>query len=97
MWPDTILKKVCLYLINNDLLNKVKDVLIGAQAAGAVILYYLAIVIGKIIVKANNSRMLVEDGDPLKLIEDCVRRVPKSLEWSGQKEITCYLRRKRKR
>lgn len=63
-------KKGCPNWLNNDLLKKVSDVMIGTRAAKEVISSCLVIEIGKGVAKANNPTMLMESGGLLELTED---------------------------
>ena len=75
-------------LLNHNLFKKVKDVMLGARAAGAVISRRFVIAIGKDVVKDKNTTPWMETGGPLELTKDWARGVLKSLEWTKQKETT---------
>ena len=75
-------------MLEEHLLNKVKDIIVGTRAAGGVISRRMVIAIGTGVVKANNPDILKEFGGPVELTEGWARSVLKSLNFSKRKGTT---------
>lgn len=75
-------------LLADDLLGKVKVLMIGTRAAGTAISRRLVVAIGKGVVKANCPQNLLENGGWLDLTEDWARGVIKSMNWTKRKATT---------
>ena len=74
--------------LREDLLNKVKDIIVGTRAAGGVISRRMVIAIGNGVVKANDPNILREYGGHLELTEGWARRVLASMNWTKRKGTT---------
>ena len=75
-------------LLDENLLNKVKDVIVGTRAAGGVISRRMVIAIGIGVVKANKPDILKEFGGSVELTEGWARSVLKSLNFTRRKGTT---------
>ena len=75
-------------LLNDNLLKKVKNVIVGTRAAAAVISHCLVIAIGKGVLKTSNPTMLMQNGGSLELSEDWTRDVLQFLKWTKRKGTT---------
>lgn len=74
--------------LSEDLLKKVKVLMIGTRSAGTAISRRLVVAIGKGIVKANNPKSLRENGGWIELTEDWARGIIKSMNWTKRKATT---------
>jgi len=74
--------------LSEDLLKKVKVLMIGTRSAGTAISRRLVVAIGKGIVKANNPKSLRENGGSIELTEDWARGIIKSMNWTKRKATT---------
>ena len=68
-------------LLNDHLLKKVKDIVIGTRLAGGVINRRQVMCIAKGVVKANNPNLLTEYGGGLELTNGWARNILKSIGW----------------
>ena len=75
-------------LLNDHLLQKVKDIINGTRAAGGVISRKMTIAIGNGVVKANDPSLLKQYGGPLELTEMWARGVLTSLNYSKRRGTT---------
>ena len=79
------MKKGRPFFLSEDLLKKVKVLMIGNRSAGTDISRRLVVAIGKGIVKANNLKRFRENGGWIELTEDCARAIIKSMNWTKRK------------
>ena len=72
--------------LSDDLMEKVKTIMIGTRTAGTAVSSRIVMVIGNGVVKSNNPILLEENGGSLQLTEDWARGDLKSLnpvKWRG--------------
>ena len=81
-------RKGRLNLLSDDLVAKVKTIMIGTSTAGTAISRLIVIGIGNVVVKSNNPILLKENGGPLQLTEDWATRVLKSMNLVKRKGTT---------
>ena len=72
-------------LLSDDLMAKVKTIMIRERTAGTAISRRIVIGIGNGVVKSNNPIWLKENGGSLQLTEDWARGVLKSMNWVRRK------------
>ena len=75
-------------LLADDLLSKVKDIIIGTRATGGVISRRMVIAIGNDVVKPNNPDVLKMYGGHIELTEGWARNILNSMKWSKRKGTT---------
>ena len=76
-------------LVRDDLLQKIKEVVIGARLSGAVISRKMVISIGKGVLKANDPNNLREfRGHTTLTDDDWARSILQSMDWVKRKGTT---------
>ena len=75
-------------LLSDDLMAKVKTIMIGTCAAGTAISRRIVMANENGVVKSNNPILLKENGGSLQLTEDWARGVLKSMNWMKRKGTT---------
>ena len=75
-------------LVRNDLLQKIKEVLIGVRLSGAVISRKMVISVGNGVLKANDHNTLSEFGGHITLTDDWARSILQSVDWIKRKGTT---------
>ena len=75
-------------LVDDEILKKIKDVLIESRLAGTVISRKTVVAIGTGVVKANEPKILKEFDGSLELTEGWTQKVLKSVDWVKRKEAT---------
>ena len=75
-------------LVDDAILKKIKDVIIGSRLAGTVISQKMVVPIGTGAVKANEPKILREFVGNLELTEDWARNVLKDMNWVKRKGTT---------
>ena len=75
-------------MVEDVILEKIKDIIIGTRAAGTVISRRIAIAIGKGVIKANNPQLLTEYGGSITLTENWARGLLSSMNWVKRKGTT---------
>ena len=74
--------------MDDEILKKIKDVLIESRLAGTVISRKTVVAIGTGVVKANEPKILKEFDGSLELTEGWTQKVLKSVDWIKRKEAT---------
>ena len=74
--------------VNDEIMLKIKEVIIGIRLAGSVISRKMVISIGKGVLKANNPNSLSEFGGHVTLTDDWARGVLNSMNWVKRKGTT---------
>ena len=75
-------------LVDDEMLKKMKDVIVGSRLAGTAISRKMVIVIATRVIKANDPNILREFGGSLELTEGWARSVLKSMDWVKTKGTT---------
>ena len=75
-------------LISDDLMKKIKTIMIRTRAAETVISRRIVMAISNGVVRSNSPTFLKENGCSLELTEDWVRGIIKSMNWTKRKDTT---------
>ena len=74
--------------MEDDILKKLIDVIIGSRLAGTVISRKMVVAIGTGIVKTNGPNILREFGGSLELTEGWARNILKGMDWVKRKDTS---------
>ena len=74
--------------MEDDILKKLIDVIIGSRLAGTVISRKMVVAIGTGIVKTNEPKILREFGGSLELTEGWARNILKGMDWVKRKDTS---------
>ena len=72
-------------LVDDEMLQKTRDVIIGSRLAGTVISRKMVIAIGTGVIKVTEPNILEEFGGSLELTESWARNVLKNMDWVNSK------------
>ena len=75
-------------IVRDELVQKIKEVIVGVRLSGAVISRRMVISIGNGVLKANDPNTLSESGDTITLTEDWARGILRSMDWVKRKATT---------
>ena len=75
-------------LEDDEMLKKIKDVIIGSRLVGTVISREMVVAVGTGVVKANEPKILRKFGENLELTEGWARNVLKGMDWVKRKGTT---------
>ena len=75
-------------LVDDEILKKIKDIIVGSRLAGTAISRKMMIAIATRVIKANDPNILREFGGSLELTEGLARSVLKSMDWVKRKGTT---------
>ena len=75
-------------IVRDELVQKIKEVIVGVRLSGAVISRRMVISIGNGVLKANDPNTLSEFGGTITLTEDWARGILRSMEWVKRKATT---------
>ena len=87
-WPPKLSKVGRPNLLDEVLLQKVKDIIVGTRLAGSVVNCKQVVCIGRGVVMANDPNLLRDFGGDLDLSEGWARRVLGSMKWVKRKGTT---------
>ena len=71
--------------VNDEIMLKIKEIIVGIRLAGATISRKMVIAIGTGVIKANNPSLLLEFGESVRLSENWTRGVLKNMNWVKRK------------
>ena len=77
-----------LIIVRDELVQKIKEVIVGVRLSGAVISRRMVISIGNGVLKANDPNTLSEFGGTITLTEDWARGILRSMDWVKRKATT---------
>ena len=75
-------------LVGDEMMKKIKDIIVGSRLAGTAISRKMVIAIATGVVKASDPKLLREFGGSLELTEGWARSVLKSMDWVKRKGTT---------
>ena len=75
-------------LVDDEMLKKIKDIIVGSRLAGTAISRKMVIAIATGVIKANDPKILREFDGSLELTEGWARNVLKSMDWVKRKGTT---------
>ena len=75
-------------IVRDELVQKIKEVIVGVRLSGAVISRRMVISIGNGVLKANDPNTLSEFGGIITLTEDWARGILRSMDWVKRKATT---------
>ena len=75
-------------IVRDELVQKIKEVIVGVRLSGAVISRRMVISIGNGVSKANDPNTLSEFGGTITLTEDWARGILRSMNWVKRKATT---------
>ena len=75
-------------IVRDELVQKMKEVIVGVRLSGAVISRRMVISIGNGVLKANDPNTLSEFGGTITLTEDWARGILRSMDWVKRKATT---------
>ena len=74
--------------VNDEIMLKIKEIIVGIRLAGAAISQKMVIAIGRRVIKANNPSLLLEFEGSVTLTENWARGVLKNMNWVKRKGTT---------
>ena len=75
-------------IVRDELVQKIKEVIVGVRLSGAVISRRMVISIGNGVLKANDPNTLSEFGGTITLTKDWARGILRSMDWVKRKATT---------
>ena len=75
-------------IVRDELVQKIKEFIVGVRLSGAVISRRMVISIGNGVLKANDPNTLSEFGGTITLTEDWARGILQSMDWVKRKATT---------
>ena len=72
-------------IVRDELVQNIKEIIVGVRLSGAVIARRMVISIGNGVLKANDPNTLFESGGTITLTEDWTRSILRSMDWVKRK------------